>query len=100
VVRPLNQQIGYWQATAARLVSIGERLRAQGRYSPTQVEELEALEHTISTHRRRLEAAVAGLPEELRMHGRIRDTKRALESVSGAAERARALLSGSGTERR
>jgi hypothetical protein len=91
-VRPLTQQIGYWQLTVARLISIGERARTHAGYVPTCFDELDALDRTIETQKAMLEAAVAGLPEEVRINGRIADTQRALESLATAANRARALL--------
>lgn len=92
VVRPLSKQIGSWQVTAARLISIGEHARAHGGYAPSHVEELDALDHMIATHRARLDAAVASLPDEIRTHGRIADTQRALESLTVATARAHDLL--------
>lgn len=91
-VRPFNKQIGYWQVTAARLISFGERSRAHGSFLPTHIAELEALEHTVKTQVKSFEEAVAELPGEIRWHGRITDTRNALQSLNAAIERARSLL--------
>jgi hypothetical protein len=63
-------------------------------YAPSHMDELDALDQVISTQSARLEAALADLPEDVRGHGRITDTQRALNSVSEAARRARSLLGG------
>ena len=92
LMRPINQQIGHWQVAAARLVSVGERARTHGRHSPSHVAELEALEKLIVTQTRRFNDVMAGLPLEIGAHGRITDTRRALETVALAVARARGLL--------
>jgi hypothetical protein len=94
IVRPFNQQIGAWQASVARLTSMAERARAYGRYAPSQAVELEALEHMIAVHTARFTAAASMLPEDVRNNARVTDTRRALESLAAAAERAHLLLEG------
>jgi hypothetical protein len=92
-VRPFNKQISYWQVTAARLISFGERGRTHGTFLPTHIVELEALEQAVTTQVRSFEEAVSQLPVEIRRHGRIADTRNALASLNAALNRARSLLS-------
>jgi hypothetical protein len=92
LVLPLNRQIGQWQASVARLVSAGQRVKADARYSPAQIEEIEMLEQTVRSCQHRLLDELADLPREVREHSRIVDTRRALDSVLVGLDRARSLL--------
>jgi hypothetical protein len=92
LVRPLSKQIEEWQASVARLVSTGQRIKARAQFSPTQMEEIEALEQAARSCRHRLLENVADLPREVREHSRIVDTRRALDSVLAGLGRARSLF--------
>ena len=94
IVRPFNQQIGAWQASVARLTSMAERARAHGRDAPSQAVELDALEHIIAVQNQRFADAVSTLSGDVRTNARVTDTRRALESLTAASQRAHRLLEG------
>lgn len=92
VVTPTNQQIGPWQARAAHLLAMAEKLRASGRNDPAVGAEAEALLKTVELHRRGLVDEVGQLPADVAASTRLEDTARALQSVSKVLRQTLAVL--------
>lgn len=91
-VRPVNLQIGGWQMTVARLNGTADRFLLKGGSDAGQSAEAAALRQTIAMRQVQFLEEVALLPPNLRTHGRIDDTLKALDSVLAAATRAETLL--------
>ena len=92
LVQPIHHQIGPWQASAARLLGIGERLQANGEHSSSHAAEAEALILAVEEQRRRVAIEMQLLPTKVAGNGRILDTLCALDSVASALQRASKLL--------
>lgn len=92
VVLPTNKQIGPWQARAAHLLALTEKLKATGRHDPAIAREAEALRDTIERYRRSLDDRVQGLPSDVAASTRLEDTARALTSVASVLDRTLALM--------
>ena len=89
LVRPLNEEIGQWQMTVARLNGVADRLRIQGGDDSALAEEAAALRVSIEARRESFAQELAALPAEETSHGRVADTLRALESVLAGLDRVR-----------
>lgn len=87
VVLPTNQQIGPWQARAAHLLALAEKLKATGRHDPSIIDEAQALLEAVAAHRRELDQEVQELPPDVAGSTRFDDTARALQSVASVLER-------------
>ncbi len=92
VVLPTNQQIGPWQARAAHLLVIAEKLTATGRRDDRIAEEAQALLDAVETHRQGLSETMENLPADVAGSTRLDDTARALQSVAAVLERTLALM--------
>lgn len=94
LVQPSHQNIGRWQADAARLQAMAMRLRASGRTNPGVAAEAEALAQQVDAERDRLAGRIAGTDGEGAPHSRVTDTLKALDSISVGLGRAREILDG------
>jgi hypothetical protein len=92
VVLPTNQQIGPWQARAAHLLALAEKLKATGRHNPGIADEAQTLLDIVETHRRELDRDVQELPSDVAGSTRLDDTARALQSVATVLERTLATV--------
>jgi hypothetical protein len=92
VVLPTNQQIGPWQARAAHLLAVAEKLKTTGRHNPSIAAEVDLLLGTVETHQRGLTAKVRDLPADVATSTRLEDTSRALASIASVLARARELM--------
>lgn len=99
VVLPTNQQIGPWQARAAHLLVVAEKLKSTGRHNPSIAEEVETLLDTVEAHQRGLTDKVRSLPSDIAMSTRLEDTSRALASIASVLGKARAILGSNGRSR-
>lgn len=94
VLLPINEQIGPWQMRCARLLARAERLKASGSYHPAIVEEAEALANAVSVHHERFLEATGNLPPAVAANTRVRDTARALQSLSDSINAVLEVLRG------
>lgn len=92
VVLPTNQQIGPWQARAAHLLVIAEKLTANGRYDHKIADEAQTLLEAVETHQQELSETLENLPADVAGSTRLDDTARALQSVASVLERTLALI--------
>lgn len=92
VVLPTNQQIGPWQARAAHLLVIAEKLTAKGRCDQRIAEEAQALLDAVERHQQGLSATMENLPADVAGSTRLDDTVRALNSVASVLERTLAMM--------
>ena len=97
VVLPTNQQIGPWQARAAHLLAVAEKLKITGRHNPSIAEEVETLLDTVEAQQRGLNDKVRELPTDVATSTRLEDTSRALASIASVLTRAREILRPNGT---
>lgn len=93
VVLPTNRQIGPWQARAAHLQVLAEKLRANGRCDGKIAEEAKELLDAVEVHRRDLSDKMGDLPADVAASTRLDDTVRALQSVAAVLQRTLALMS-------
>ncbi len=89
LVRDLNRRLGSWQAASVKVHTMAQRLKASGRGDPAMAEEARTLLHTLTLELQRFEELLPGQPEKVASHGRINDTRRALEMI---ADRLRTTL--------
>jgi hypothetical protein len=92
LVRELNRQLGLWQASSVKLHTMAERVRAAGRADPHVSSELRALFAAVTTEATRFEARVAAQSPQVAEHGRVRDTRRSFEMISGRLRQSLRLL--------
>ncbi|HZY68949.1 MAG TPA: hypothetical protein VFE52_10195 [Devosia sp.] len=81
VVRALHPEIARMQMRAAFLLSMSQRGFRDGQDGTQLCAEADALQSAVEAHSEQLHQHMAALPPEVRNHGRIVDTVRALQSV-------------------
>ena len=82
LVQPFNDQIGPWQAEAARLSAMAQRGQLSGRYDAGLAEAIETLLGYVTDQQAKFEAELAVSPPRLTSHSRVVDTRNALAMVS------------------
>ncbi len=91
-VRDLNRQLGLWQASSVKLQTMAERVRSAGGADSQVAAELRGLFSAVRTEAQRFEASLAAQPPEVADHGRVRDTLRSFEMISGRLRQSLRLL--------
>jgi hypothetical protein len=91
-LRSLNEQIPSWQAQVAKLLASCERRNAHSQGEPALDLHLAALERSVNASLSRFDAQLASAPESVRRHSRVRDSRRAAQTVLAGIERARGML--------
>jgi hypothetical protein len=89
VVRALHSEISKVQARAAFLVSVSCRCSRQNEDREKLEAEAAALQSMVEAYSSALSERLQNLPSDIRDHGRILDTVRALRSVHAILETAR-----------
>jgi hypothetical protein len=89
VVRILHPEISRLQTRAAFLLSVSGRKPNEGDNASLEAEVI-ALQSAVEAYSETLSEQLRGLPNDVRNHGRILDTVRALKSAYGVLEAARA----------
>jgi hypothetical protein len=89
---PINERIGPWQARAAHLLAVAEKLNASGRNNPGIAAEVDELIDAVADQEECLAARLRELPADVAASTRLEDTQRALASIAGILKRARTLL--------
>lgn len=92
LVRDLNRQLGVWQASSVKLQTMAERARSAGGADPHVAAEIRALFSAVRTEAHRFEEQLATQPPQVAEHGRIRDTRRSFEMISGRLQQSLRLL--------
>ena len=77
LMEPINQRVGRWQFAIAKLRGLAAH--QDGPKAP--VSEIAELAADIEQQRRDLDTLVAGVDPSLAAHGRITDTRKALENL-------------------
>ena len=91
-VLPANQQIGPWQARAAHLLALAEKLRSSGRTHPALAEEAQAMLCAVERQQHELDSKRQELPSDVAASSRLEDTGRALSSVETVLRKTLAAL--------
>ena len=91
-VSSIRDRLGPWQARSVSLLTLGQHLRARGRHLPHYAEEALALASAVEGEKTRFAEATDGLANEVRIHGIVADTARALGDISVRLEEALKLL--------
>ena len=92
LVRDLNRQLGLWQASSVKLYAMAERARTAGREDPQVSAQLRMLFSAVSGEARQFEERLTTQPPEVAQHGRVRDTRRSFEMISGRLKQGLRLL--------
>jgi hypothetical protein len=92
-VKQTNQRIGQWQITSARLSAIARRSSDPGTLSSCR-ERAEELRNSIAEELAAFSERSSSLSPQVFATGRLRDTTRALASVSSGVEATIRVLDG------
>jgi hypothetical protein len=92
LVGELNRQLGLWQASSVKLQTMAERAKSAGRAGSDVASEIRTLFAAVTAEARRFDARLAAQPPEVAEHGRIRDTRRSFEMISGRLRQSLRLL--------
>jgi capsule polysaccharide export protein KpsE/RkpR len=92
VVASINDRIGGWQTTIARLSALSRKARLDGRPCELLRAEAEALRSEIRLETSKLSAERRGLPERIANHTRVVDTDRALATIESGLDSVLAQL--------
>lgn len=88
IVRPINKQIECWQSRVAFLATATARDRACGQQKSMLEEEAADLARRIQRTRIELSERAFRAPSDVRTHGRVLDTMRALDQLSATLQTA------------
>jgi hypothetical protein len=91
-VRELNRQLGLWQASSVKLQTMAERVRSAGRHDPQVSVEIRTLFSAVKSEAQRFEESLARQSPEVAEHGRVRDTRRSFDMISGRLRQSLRLL--------
>lgn len=92
LVRELNRQLGTWQASSVKLHTMAERAKSAGDAADHVASEIRTLFAAVTAEARRFDASIASQPPEVAEHGRVRDTRRSFEMISGRLRQSLRLL--------
>jgi hypothetical protein len=91
-VSTTRDKLGLWQARSIHLLTIGQHLRARGHHQPHYAEEALILWAAVEREKVSFVDATDGLPSEVKAHGVVIDTARALGDISARLDEALKVL--------
>lgn len=91
IVRPLQREVGAWQAEIARMITRAERSRLRHEHDIVAQQRVAVLERTIREARGKLTEQLGELPDDVREHDRVVDIYRAIDSALAGLDQAQRL---------
>ena len=91
-VSSIRDKLGPWQTRSVNLLTMGQHLRARGRRLPHYAEEALTIVAALEAEKSRFAEATDGLADEVRTHGIVADTARALGDISARLDEALKVL--------